>query len=55
MTAGTLLQEIEKYIPVVGDINIKSPLAYQATRGVAADVVKLTVGYHGSCRGLYQL
>ncbi|MEH2320696.1 SAM-dependent methyltransferase [Nostoc sp.] len=34
MTASTLLQEIEKYIPIVGDINIKTPLAYQATRGV---------------------
>ncbi|MEH2392247.1 MAG: class I SAM-dependent methyltransferase [Nostoc sp.] len=32
MTTSTLLQEIEKYIPIVGDINIKSPLAYQATR-----------------------
>ncbi|AVH64345.1 SAM-dependent methyltransferase [Nostoc sp. 'Peltigera membranacea cyanobiont' N6] len=38
MTADTLLQEIEKYIPVVGDINIKSPLAYQVTRG-AVEVV----------------
>ncbi len=38
MTTGTLLQEIEKYIPIVGDINIKSPLAYQATRG-AVEVV----------------
>ena len=38
MTASTLLQEIEKYIPIVGDINIKSPLAYQATRG-AVEVV----------------
>ncbi len=38
MTAGTLLQEIEKYIPIVGDINIKKPLAYQATRG-AVEVV----------------
>lgn len=38
MTAGTLIQEIEKHIPIVGDINIKNPLAYQATRG-AAEVV----------------
>lgn len=38
ITASTLLQEIEKYIPIVGDINIKSPLAYQATRG-AVEVV----------------
>jgi len=38
MTASTLLQEIEKYIPILGDINIKSPLAYQATRG-AVEVV----------------
>lgn len=34
MTASTMLQDIEKYIPVVGDVNIKSPLAYNATRGV---------------------
>lgn len=38
MTASTLLQEIEKYIPILGDINIKIPLAYQATRG-AVEVV----------------
>lgn len=38
MTADTLLQEIEKYIPLVGDINIKNPLAYRATRG-AVEVV----------------
>ncbi|MEH1890166.1 MAG: class I SAM-dependent methyltransferase [Nostoc sp.] len=38
MTTSTLLQEIEKHIPIVGDINIKSPLAYQATRG-AVEVV----------------
>ncbi|MEA5603331.1 SAM-dependent methyltransferase [Nostoc sp. UHCC 0252] len=38
MTADTLLQEIEKHIPIVGDINIKTPLAYQATRG-AVEVV----------------
>ncbi|WP_292827310.1 hypothetical protein [Nostoc sp. JL33] len=38
MTSSTLLQEIEKYIPIVGDINIKTPLAYQATRG-AVEVV----------------
>ncbi|HYW18795.1 MAG TPA: class I SAM-dependent methyltransferase [Nodularia sp. (in: cyanobacteria)] len=32
------LQEIEKYIPLIGDINNKTPLAYQATRG-AVEVV----------------
>lgn len=35
MIASTLLQEIETHIPTVGDIGIKSPLAYQATRGAA--------------------
>ena len=34
MTANTMLQDIEKYIPVIGDVNIKSPLAYKATRQV---------------------
>ncbi len=34
MTANTMLQDIEKYIPVIGDANIKSPLAYKATRQV---------------------
>jgi len=38
MTASITLQDIEKYIPVVGDINIKSPLAYKTTRG-AVEVV----------------
>ncbi len=38
MTASTMLQDIEKYIPLVGDVNTKSPLAYQATRG-AVEVV----------------
>ncbi|MBD2525500.1 cyclopropane-fatty-acyl-phospholipid synthase family protein [Nostoc sp. FACHB-133] len=38
MTASTLLEEIEKHIPIVGDINIKSPFAYQVTRG-AVEVV----------------
>ncbi|MEH1923176.1 SAM-dependent methyltransferase [Nostoc sp.] len=32
------LQSLEKYIPLVGDLNIKTPLAYTATRG-AAEVV----------------
>ncbi|MDB9374741.1 SAM-dependent methyltransferase [Nodularia sphaerocarpa] len=32
------LQEIEKHIPLIGDINNKNPLAYQATRG-AVEVV----------------
>ncbi|MDV2992781.1 MAG: Cyclopropane-fatty-acyl-phospholipid synthase [Chroococcidiopsis sp. SAG 2025] len=34
MTASMTLQDVEKYIPVVGDINIKTPLAYKTTRGV---------------------
>ncbi|MEH2235599.1 SAM-dependent methyltransferase [Nostoc sp.] len=32
------LQSLEKYIPLVGDMNIKTPLAYTATRG-AVEVV----------------
>jgi cyclopropane-fatty-acyl-phospholipid synthase len=38
MNSITILQDIQKHIPIVGDINIKSPLAYQATRG-AVEVV----------------
>jgi len=38
MNSITSLQDIEKHIPIVGDINIKSPLAYQTTRG-AVEVV----------------
>jgi cyclopropane-fatty-acyl-phospholipid synthase len=34
----TSLEDIQKHIPIVGDINIKSPFAYQATRG-AVEVV----------------
>jgi cyclopropane-fatty-acyl-phospholipid synthase len=34
MISDSLLQDIEKYIPVIGDVNIKSPFAYQLTREV---------------------
>ena len=34
MISDSMLQDIQKYIPVVGDINIKSPFAYQVTREV---------------------
>jgi cyclopropane-fatty-acyl-phospholipid synthase len=34
MTTSTMLRDFEKYIPVIGDTNIKSPLAYKATRQV---------------------
>lgn len=34
MNASTMLQDIEKYIPVVGDVNLKIPFAYKATREV---------------------
>ncbi|MEH1788478.1 MAG: class I SAM-dependent methyltransferase [Nostoc sp.] len=37
VSLGTL-QSLEKYIPLVGDLNIKTPLAYTATRG-AVEVV----------------
>lgn len=38
MTSATPLQDIEKYIPVLGDINNKTPIAYEATRGVVSVV-----------------
>ncbi len=38
MNSVSSLQDIQKHIPIVGDVNIKSPLAYQATRG-AVEVV----------------
>lgn len=34
----TTLQNIQRHLPIVGDVNIKSPLAYQVTRG-AVEVV----------------
>ncbi len=33
MTYVNIAQDIQKHIPLVGDINTKSPLAYQLTRG----------------------
>ena len=33
MTSTSVLENIEKYIPLVGDVNIKTPLAYKASRG----------------------
>ena len=38
MVSHDTLQSLEKYIPLVGDINIKTPLAYTATRG-AVEIV----------------
>ncbi len=38
MTAASMLQDIQKHIPVVGDVNSKSPVAYKATRGAVAVV-----------------
>ncbi len=38
MINSNQLQEIQKHIPLIGDINYKNPLAYQATRG-AVEVV----------------
>ncbi|MEH1766695.1 SAM-dependent methyltransferase [Nostoc sp.] len=38
MVSLNTLQSLEKYIPLVGDLNIKTPLAYTATRG-AVEVV----------------
>jgi cyclopropane-fatty-acyl-phospholipid synthase len=36
MTSITALPNVERHIPVIGDINSKSPFAYQATRSVVA-------------------
>ncbi|WP_404790340.1 SAM-dependent methyltransferase [Altericista sp. CCNU0014] len=33
MTSSLIEKEIQRYIPAIGDINRKSPLAYRATRG----------------------
>lgn len=33
MTYDSRLQDIQKYIPLVGDVSVKSPFAYQLTRG----------------------
>jgi cyclopropane-fatty-acyl-phospholipid synthase len=38
MNSITSLEDIQKHIPIVGDISIKTPFAYQATRG-AVEVV----------------
>lgn len=45
MTTLTRLPNIEKHLPVVGDVNIKSPFAYQATRGVVqvVNALQMTV------------
>jgi len=34
MTSTSIGRDFERYMPVIGDINVKTPLAYQATRGV---------------------
>ncbi|MBD2305844.1 class I SAM-dependent methyltransferase [Chroococcidiopsis sp. FACHB-1243] len=44
MTASIRLQDIEKYIPVVGDINNKSSLAYKTTREVVEVVNTIQMG-----------
>lgn len=33
MTSTSVLENIEKYIPLVGDVNIKTPLPYKTSRG----------------------
>jgi cyclopropane-fatty-acyl-phospholipid synthase len=34
MTSVSTGQDIQRYIPAIGDINVKNPLAYKATRGI---------------------
>jgi cyclopropane-fatty-acyl-phospholipid synthase len=38
MTSTPVSQDFQKHIPLIGDINIKDPMAYQATRGVVSVV-----------------
>jgi cyclopropane-fatty-acyl-phospholipid synthase len=38
MSSSTVLQSIEKHIPIVGDVHTKSPIAYGATRLAASAV-----------------
>ena len=40
MSSVSFLQDLERYIPLVGDVHIKTPLAYKATRG-AVGIVNL--------------
>jgi cyclopropane-fatty-acyl-phospholipid synthase len=45
-TTSTLIpQGIEKYVPLVGDVHIKTPLAYKATRGAVAGVNALQMAF----------
>jgi cyclopropane-fatty-acyl-phospholipid synthase len=38
VTSTPVLQDFQKHIPLIGDINIKDPVAYQTTRGVVSVV-----------------
>jgi cyclopropane-fatty-acyl-phospholipid synthase len=46
MTSVSTGQDIKRHLPLVGDINLKSPLAYKATRGAVRVVngVQMAVG-----------
>jgi cyclopropane-fatty-acyl-phospholipid synthase len=46
MTSVSIGQDIKRHLPLVGDINVKSPLAYKATRGAVRVVngVQMAVG-----------
>ncbi len=50
MISDSLLQDIEKYIPVIGDVNIKSPFAYQLTREVVevVNMVQMAVSCYAA-------
>lgn len=45
MTTRSTLQDIERFIPIVGDINVKSRLAYLATRGAvkAVNIIQMAI------------
>jgi cyclopropane-fatty-acyl-phospholipid synthase len=44
MTSVSILQDIQKHIPLVGDVNIKNPVAYQATCMATAVVNTVQMG-----------
>ena len=45
MTSLSMQNNFQKYIPVVGDINIKAPLAYRVTRGAIALFNAVQMGF----------
>jgi cyclopropane-fatty-acyl-phospholipid synthase len=46
MTSANTFLNIQKYLPITGDINLKTPIAYKATRGAARviNAVQMALG-----------